>query len=284
MHDLPSIGAEKRLGPSFHRTFPFNRSAVSALLSLAARYESQRQVRITKDLIKEETLLGVQYVEAMPRYAQASGLLDSQNRLTPFGRRAAVHDISLERRETLWLIHYYLSRRDGLAPRFWGYLFEEVMQPGDLVERVRVTDLIREVSKSQQAVSISVKTAADAATVFLRTYVSNESLGGLSILQDNGSGSFLVLDPSSPPSIVFALAVGDYWARNLRKTSSAWIDEFNKAGGPAHLLLMGRGQVNHAMRELSQLGIATVQLNQPPYNFSPLWKDQEDLLDRLYNT
>ena len=83
---------------------------------------------------------------------------------------------------------------------------------------------------------------------------------------------------------MFRLAVADYWARNLQETTSAWIDEFNKAGGPAQLLLMGRGQVNHAMRELSQLGIATVQLSQPPYNFSPLWKDPEELLDRLYST
>jgi hypothetical protein len=284
MHDLPPIITQKRLGPSFHRTFPFNRSAVSALLSLAARYESQRQIRIAKDLIKKETLLGIQYVEAMPRYAQAGGLLDSQNHLTPFGRRAAAHDISLERRETQWMIHYYLSRRDGLAPRYWGYLFEEVMQPGNLLERARIASLIQEVSQNQQTVSISAETAADAATVFLRTYVSNESLGGLSILQDNGGGCFLVLDPGSPPSIVFGLAIGDYWEGNLRKTTSAWIDEFNKAGGPAQLLLMGRGQVNHAMRELSQLGLATVQLNQPPYNFSPLWKDQEDLLGRLYTT
>jgi hypothetical protein len=106
-------------------------------------------------LIKKETILGSQYVEAMPRYAQAGGLLDTNNRLTPLGRRVATNDISLERRETLWLIHYNLSRRDGSAPRFWGYLFEEVVQTGDSIERDRIASLIREVSKSQQAVSIS---------------------------------------------------------------------------------------------------------------------------------
>ena len=69
------------------------------------------------------------------------------------------------------------------------------MQPGDALERVRIASLIQRVSQSQQAVSISAETAADAATVFLRTYLSNESLGGLSMLQDNGGGCFLVLDP-----------------------------------------------------------------------------------------
>jgi hypothetical protein len=284
MHDLPSISEEKRLGPSFHRTFPFNRSAVSALLSLAVRYESEPEVRITKEVIKKETLLGIQYVEAMPRYAQAGGLLDSENRLTPLGRRVAAHDVSLERRETLWMIHYHLARRDGLAPRFWGYLFEEVVQPGDSLERGRITSLIREVSQSQQAVLISDETAAAAATVFLKTYSSGESLGGLSILQDDGSGCYSVLETESPTSIVFALVVADYWAKNLRETTSAFIDEFNKAGGPAQVLLMGRGQVNHAMRELSRMGIATVQLTQPPYQFSPLWKNQDELLDQIYGT
>lgn len=284
MHDLPSMSLEKRLGPSFHRTFPFNRSAVSALLSLAVRYEDEPGIRITKDVIKKETLLGVQYVEAMPRYAQASGLLNSENRLTPLGRRVAAHDVSLERRETLWMIHYHLARGDGLAPRFWGYLFEEVGQPGDSLERSKIASLIREVSQSQQTVLISDETAADAATVFLKTYSSGESLGGLAILQDDGGGSYSVLETESPTSIVFALVVADYWAKNLRETTSAFIDEFNKAGGPAQVLLMGRGQVNHAMRELSGMGIATVQLTQPPYQFSPLWKTQDELLDRIYGT
>ena len=282
MHDLPSISEEKRLGPSFHRTFAFNRSAVSALLSLAVRYESEPGLRITKDVIKKETLLGSQYVEAMPRYAQAGGLLDSNNRLTSLGRRVAAHDISLERRETLWLIHYNLSRRDGIAPRFWGYLFEEVVQSGDSIERERISSVIREVSQSQQAVSVNDKTAADAATVFLKTYSSDEGLGRLSLLQEMGGGRYSVLETESPASIVFALVVADYWAKNLRDTTSAFTDEFNKVGGPAQVLFMGRGQVNHAMRELNRMGIATVQLNQPPYQFSPLWKNQDELLDRIY--
>jgi hypothetical protein len=182
------------------------------------------------------------------------------------------------------MIHYHLARRDGLAPKFWGYLFEEVVQPGDSLERGRIASLIREVSQSQQAVLISDETAAAAATVFLKTYSSGESLGGLSILQDDGSGCYSVLETESPTPIVFALVVADYWAINLRETTSAFIDEFNKVGGPAQLLLMGRGQVNHAMRELSRMGIATVQLTQPPYQFSPLWKNQDELLDQIYGT
>jgi hypothetical protein len=282
MHDLPPINEEKRLGPSFHRTFAFNRSAVSALLSLARRYQGEAGLRITKDVIKAETILGSQYIEAMPRYAQACGLLDSDNRLTPLGRRVATHDISLERQETLWLIHYHLSRRNGFAPRFWGYLFEQAVQPSDCIERDRISPIIREVSLREQGVRISDKTATDAATVFLKTYSSDESLGRLLLLQDSGGGRYSVLEPESAPSIVFAFAVADYWATHLQETTSAWIDEFNKIGGPAQMLFMGRGQVAHAMRELSRMGIATTQLNQPPYQFSPLWRSQEELLDRIY--
>jgi hypothetical protein len=117
----------------------------------------------------------------------------------------------------------------------------------------------------------------------LKTYSSDESLGRLSLLQELGGGRYSVLETEPPTPIVFALVVADYWASNLQETTSAFIDEFNKAGGPAQMLLMGRGQVNHAMRELTQLGIATVQLNQPPYNFAPLWKSQEELWDRLYS-
>jgi hypothetical protein len=36
------------------------------------------------------------------------------------------------------------------------------------------------------------------------------------------------------------------------------------------------------MAELSQLGLATVQLTQAPYQFSPLWKNDEVLFTRIY--
>jgi hypothetical protein len=275
---------EKRFGPSFHRTFAFNRAAVSALLVLAGRVEREPGRKITKELIRSETLLGIQYVEAMPRYAQAGGLVDLNNRLTALGRHIGAQDISLERQETLWTIHYNFCKEGGTAPRFWGYLFEEEMHPGDELERDRIAQIIRSVTEEQQAIKVSEKTAADAATVFLKTYSSNESLGGLSLLQELGSGRYLVLEHEAPPPLVFALVVADYWSLNLSNTSSVWIDEFNKTGGPAQTLLMGQGQINHAMRELSRMGIATVQLTQPPYQFSPLWKNQDELLDRIYST
>jgi len=218
----------------------------------------------------------------MPRYAQAGGLLDADNRLTALGRRIAAADITLERKESLWLIHYALARQGGIAPKFWGYLFENTVRPGDNLDRERVGELIRDVTQDQQLVSISAKTAADAATVFLKTYSSGESLGGLSLLQDCGSGHYLVLEPESPSALVFGFAVADYWASHAGSMTSVWIDEFNKTGGPAHLLLMGRGQVNQAMRELSRQALATVQLTQPPYQFSPLWTDPDELLDRIY--
>jgi len=239
---------------------------------------------MTREVIRSETLLGSIYVEAMPRYAQASGLLDSDNRLAPLGRYVAAQDILLGRQETLWLVHYNLCKHGGIAPRFWGYLVEEVMHAGDELERDQISQMIRSVTESQQAIKVSDQTAADAATVFLKTYSSSDSLGGLSLLQDLGNGRYLVLEHEAPPPLVFAFVVADYWALNLNNTSSVWIDEFNKTGGPAQTLLMGQGQINHAMRELSRMGIASVQLTQPPYQFSPLWRDQDDLLERIYGT
>ena len=282
MHGMSSIEAAEKFGPSFHRTFAFNRSAISTLLTLAAKYEDDASTQITKDLIKKETSLGVQYIDAMPRYARAARLLDSVNRLTPFGRQVVTHDILLERLETLWVIHYYLSRPEGLAPRFWSYLIEKLFRVGDKLERKRVSSLIQEVSDDQQAISVNENTAADASTIFLKTYTSEECLGKLSLLHDDGSGRYSVADPSSPEPIVFALAVADFWRKNLSGTASVWIDAFSQAGGPAQILFMGRGDVNRAMRELMRMGLATVQLITPPFQFIPLWNSQEEILERLY--
>ena len=281
---MSPIEATEKFGPSFHRTFAFNRSAISTLLALAARYDRNSSVRITKDLIKKETSLGVQYIDAMPRYARAAGLLNSTNRLTFLGRQVTMHDALLERLETLWIVHYELSKPDGLAPRFWSYLVERLFRTGDRLERSKVSSLIQEVSGNQQSIDVNENTAADASTIFLKTYVSDECLGKLSLLHDEGGGRYFVSDPPPPTPIVFALAIADFWTKNLSNTNSVWIDAFSQPNGPAQLLFMGKGNVNRAMRELMRMGLATVNLITPPFQFAPSWKNREEILERLYTT
>lgn len=271
----------RRIGMAFHEGFPFVRSSIADVLSVAGRKSSDTKLNF--ELLRQETTLGKNYAKAMPRYCQGAGLLDNKNELTTFGRRVYECDPHLERPETLWLCHYNLAASEGPGPEFWHLLVGEHLRVGDELKTTSLGDLLRKVSEDGGN-PIAERTASTAASVFLGTYSRADCLGGLGILESQDAGTYLVKEAESPPPLVFAFAVGDYWRRNLPNQTSVWIDEFNKAGGPAQILLMGSGQVNHAMRELSKMGIATVQLNQPPYQFSPLWKGEGELLDRIYDT
>jgi hypothetical protein len=271
----------RRVGLTFHESFAFVRSAVAAVLSVAGRKGSD--CKLTIDLLREETCLGRSYAKAMPKYCQAAGLLDQNNELTTLGRRVHECDPHLEMSETLWFCHYKLADSKGPGPEFWHMLVSGHLLVGDELKTAILGDYLGKFS-SDGGNPIAERTATTAASVFLKTYSRVDCLGGLGILEEQEAGTYLVKDAQPPPSLVFAYAISEYWQRNLSNQTSVWIDEFNKAGGVAQVLLMGRGKVNRAMRELSQVGIATVQLTQPPYQFSPLWKNQNELLDRIYGT
>ena len=271
----------RRLGLAFHEGFSFVRSAVSQVLTVAGRKASDCKLNFS--LLLQETSLGRNYAKAMPRYCQGAGLLDHQNELTALGRRVYECDPHLERIETLWLCHYHLAAPDGPGPEFWQLLVGKHLNPGDELKKSALGELLMKVSENGGN-SIAARTASTAASIFLGTYSRTECLGRLGILESQDAGTFLVKEAESPPPLVFAFAIGDYWRRYLPNQTSVYIDEFNNVGGPAQLLLMGGGQVTHAMRELSQMHIATAQLTQPPYQFSPLWKNQADILTRIYVT
>lgn len=254
---------------------------MAEVLSVAARKRAEAKLNFA--LLLQETRLGRNYAKAMPRYCQGAGLLDHKNELTTLGRRVYECDPHLERPETQWFCHYNLAALEGPGPEFWHLLVAEHLRVGDELKTTILGQLLRKFSQDIGN-PIAERTASTAASVFLSTYSRDDCLGGLGILESHDAGTYLVKDAESPSPLVFAYAVGHYWRRNLPNQTSAFIDEFNEAGGPAQVLLMGREQVNHAMRELSRTGIATVQLTQPPYQFSPLWKNQDELLDQIYGT
>src|SRR5665213_2902041 len=271
----------RRIGLAFHEGFSFVRSAVAEVLSVAGRKASD--CKLNFDLLRQETSLGRNYAKAIPRYCQGAGLLDHKNELTKLGRRVYHSDPHLERSETLWLCHYNLAASEGPGPEFWQLLVGKQLIVGDELKKTTLGELLRKFSEDGGN-PIAERTASTAASVFLGTYSRAECLGKLGILESQDAGTYLVKEGEPPPPLVFAFAVDDYWRRNFPNQTSVWIDEFNKVGGPAQVLLMGGGAVNHAMRDLSQMRIATAQLTQPPYQFSPLWKNQDELLDRIYGT
>ena len=110
---------------TFHRTFSLSRSSMTKVIRLA-----ESQPGFSLENLAQNTDLGTIYLEAMPRYAFRSGLLDRQNHLATFGRLAVQFDTALDKPATQWLLHYHLAAPHG-PTAFWCHLVCKRFLPGN---------------------------------------------------------------------------------------------------------------------------------------------------------
>lgn len=109
-----------RLGNTFHRSFKLRRNQIQDVLQVAYEHEVKpNSGSWDREILRETSSIGTVQAASAPRYAYGTGLLDSENKLTEFGRLAYKHDPMLERSATQWLMHYYLSAPNGFGPSYW---------------------------------------------------------------------------------------------------------------------------------------------------------------------
>jgi hypothetical protein len=228
--------------------------------------------------IREHTGLGTIYVEAMPRFARAAGLVDGKKRLTPFGLSVVEHDSTMAGASTQWLIHYSLCSPFGVGPAFWRVLFRFVtgcatVSPEDI--RAHLETL------GPAGAPIGPKALGYAATAFVGTYTRDDCLGELGVLVKDGE-QLAVGRGRLAPTPVVAFAVADFWDHAWPGRASVNLSWLNEQGGPASLLLMNSGEMSDALREMQNAGLVEVHRVAPPYQVFRLWGDSTKLLERVY--
>jgi hypothetical protein len=218
----------------------------------------------------------------MRRYAFGTGLLDEQERLTPFGSAVVRHDIELNRLCTLWCLHFKVSQRNGPGPLFWHHLVVHCLRADDVLESRAVGSLIFDVVTKDGQERVGRQTADHAAPSFLGTYSKGDALGPLGILQEDGSGKYRVLTPAPPPLWAFAYALADYWAVNWGDVTGVNLTRVAEEGGIGPLFLMGGGLINRYLGDLQREGFAVVQRRTPPFQLTRNWSSPEVFLERMY--
>lgn len=270
-----------RIDTAFHETFALNVPAVASVLRVCDEHDGD----VTTETIRAETNLGPNYVKAMPRYARGCGLLDfGSYRLTPFARAALNKDPSLMSVETLWLMHYHLSAPHGPGPAFWNALITNTLRIGQPLGRSDVSGAIDKYLQETTGKTLSRRALESTATAFLGTYAKSDALGklGLVELTEDSQGLYGVKQPDAPPIWAIACALADYWDASSQGASELLLKDLGRQDGFAGLFFMGPGMLGTFLSELQSAGIVNIKRDAPPFVVTRLWRDTQELRERLY--
>ncbi len=281
---LPTPKPE-HLATTFHRSFTLVRPAISQILTLALSRSGQDEIEkgISRKTIREQTHLGSVYVEAMPRYAWAMGLLTQDLRLTNFGVYTAHYDSMLMSVGTQWLLHFNISNPFTAGPSFWNEIVGAYFRSGNEFSKSQIdADILAHCEKDTLG-KISLETAQQTGTAFLGTYTKADGLGQLHILKKlDSSTEYHVLQPLEVPTWAFAYALISYWERAYTDRLSINLDDLTEPRGLASLFLMGEAALNTVLNELQRHGVVDLFRTEKPYQLLLLSHDKEMVLRRLY--
>lgn len=277
--------SEHKFRLTFHRTFSLVRPALTSILNLAIEYseDGNNSSNLTLDQIRERTNLGTVYVEAMPRYAKAVGLLDDSLKPTQLGRHVHASDPLLDRVSTQWLMHYHISSWHGVGPGFWHHIVTERFRSGNEFTSDEISEQIARYVADEEKRIVHARDAKSTARVFLGTYTKSDALSNLRILDEIDDHRFRVLEPDAPPVWALAYAILDYWEANFASQLTINLNSLTGSDGFTSLFLTGAGRLNTVLREMQDEGYVEVHRVAPPYQVVLLRPDKQSVLERIYH-
>lgn len=260
---------------TFHRTFSLSRASIAKVMQVAIEKQN-----FTKKDLASRTDLGTVYQEAMPRYAQRAGLLDSKNQITAFGRFVVAHDPRLDKVETQWLMHYHLA-----APHrptaFWHTLVSRHFVPGNVLSATQLRDSLTDMLHREAGKSPELRSVTSTITVFTGTYLKNDGLGALGVLEETKGSDYRVLTPTPPTPAVLGYALADTWEARYGGRLTINLDDLTGADF-AGLFLLGEIGLTERLTLLRQEGMIDLHRTAHPYQVLLLQPSLERALERVY--
>ena len=226
--------------------------------------------------------MGRNYVKAMPRYCYGSGLLDAENRLTPFGRLVVEHDPALQKPETQWVMHYFLSLADGPGPAYWHDLVARYLRVGSTVSADQVAEWVSGSVTESGDRELAERTVKDSARIFLKTYSRDDGLNQLGLVEEVRQKKTLyeVKMPSVASSSVIGAALVDLWARRWPGHATANLSDVTGVLG--EVFFLGQAQLSDALRELQRQEVVELWRVAPPFQVAKTSSDDSQVWGQLY--
>lgn len=265
---------DKRLKTSFHRTFPLQRAPLAEYVR--AVLEAGRALSFEE--VRKSTSLGTVKVDAMKRYARATGLADERDNLTSLGMAVLRNDPYLEKSTSIWLLHLGTLIDRSVAPAFWGKCWDSSLL-GEILDRSIVS---KWVEQCDQSAEIGAKTAEEAATVFLTTYSKVECLGELGVLTKDASGYHVSHLEGMPPLGAIAWFISQQWEAQFKGQASVDFELFKRKSRVSAAFKMSPARVDEAFRGLADEGYCELFLAAPPFQILHSWGSTDEVLERIY--
>lgn len=264
-----------RLPITFNEKLPLRRAALSSVLKLSI------EEPLTRERVEQETTLGKDEIDAIPKYLRAVGMLDNQLRVTPFGVAVQKHDLYMERLETQWLMHYFLVAPQSEAPEYWPYSAKTALRLNMQSNSEQLGQAIQESIVSEGKTPPVERTLQAAATCFLRAYANPEALGSLNILSEQGK-EYIFNSPVPIPWQAVAFALADYWQGMWGAQNPVLYSHITGEDGLAGLLLLNSGEMGQPLTEMRKAGLLTIERNAHPWTVVRIWDRPEDVLKIVY--
>ncbi|MBN2257972.1 MAG: DUF4007 family protein, partial [Anaerolineaceae bacterium] len=190
-----------RLGTVFHETFPLSRQSLFQIINVTNESTCIENMRQTEreGLFQQQTSLGTRYIKAMPRYALGCGFINSNYRLSNFGKYALKHDNLLDQIGTQWLMHYHLSAPHGPGALFWHEIVSKRFYSGCIFSADDLVEQIGNYIWQTEKKKLSQRSVRSTATVFVGTYTKPEGLGKLRFLEATDNCRYRVREPAPAP-------------------------------------------------------------------------------------
>lgn len=267
-----------------HESFPFRYTWLPKAVQNVAKNGG---LLADDDKAMVEFGLGKNMVRSLRFWAQCTGLIKSPERgwFTPtdFGRAVLGEDgldPFLEDTQTLWLIHWQLSRHGDHPLLGWDFLLNRWHEP-ELVPSKVMPYLVQELSNASSDAP-SLNTVERHLDVFFRTYVAGKGKKG-KVLEDNldcplveldlieVAGSRQVDGGSSARSetvyrfrreekadispALFSYCLCDYWERHHESSQTLSLKELAHGhGSPGQVFKIPEEDVRHRMETLGMDG------------------------------
>ena len=275
----------QRLKTIFHESFSLSRPSLNQIIGVAQESASSdlRSQEKRFDILRKKTNLGTNYIKAMPKYAIGTGLLDASYNLTQFGKFSSEFDFLLERKSTLWLMHYHLSALQGPGPAFWHHIVKVFFRSGNEFSSSDIAEEISSFYHKEEGDTLSERSARTTATILLGSYTKSDALGPLNLVQGTGNDRFRINDDlDAPPTWAVAYSVVDTWLSLYPERKGVNLDDFTSEDGVTNIFLIGSGKFANILQKMQSEGFVEVYRVAPPYQVVLLQPELTTILGKVY--
>lgn len=270
-----------KLQLGFHGTFALKKEDIIKILSAASE-----EIGLNDSLenLMTRTGLGNKKVGPMKSWAIRAGLINDVN-LTSEGQIVWKHDSRLEKLETDWFMHFYLSFGSyGIKPLpenhaewgGWTYFIYSFLP------KYKIFTLEELVESSLPFFEEERENLLKNFRLLLRAYVEKKALCECGLIYEKEQ-KYWSKNPQLPNTYIIAFFLAKIWERDFNQLTSIFASDLtNKNTGILEVLAVDTEKFQEILNLLEGHGVIEQRRTVPPYQIVSRWNNSLELLEKAY--